>query len=112
RTRPRHTGRPAPAAARAALSTGNDVFYPGATEGGPTLAERIGAAYVRRLLLTSTGNGRVARAVTDVVTLERPAARLFTPPVLLAAVLGPRREQLTGPPLRPAEREAIAGILP
>ncbi|MET7532023.1 FAD-dependent monooxygenase [Streptomyces goshikiensis] len=101
-----------PVAAAWALSTGNDVFYPGATEGGPTLTERIGAAYVRRLLLTSTGNGRVARAVTDVVTLERPAARLFTPPVLLAAVLGPRREQLTGPPLRPAEREAIAGILP
>ncbi|MCJ1676772.1 FAD-dependent monooxygenase [Streptomyces sp. APSN-46.1] len=101
-----------PVGAAWALSTGNDVFYPGATESGPTLAERIGSAYVRRLLLTSTGNGRVARAVTDVVTLERPAARLFTPPVLLAAVLGPRRQQLTVPPLRTAERAAIATLRP
>ncbi|MBT2408725.1 MULTISPECIES: FAD-dependent monooxygenase [unclassified Streptomyces] len=101
-----------PVAAAWALSTGNDVFYPGAAENGPTLAERLSAAYVRRLLLTSTGNGRVARAVTDVMTLERPAARLFTPPVLLAAALGPRREQLSRPPLRTAERAAISSIRP
>ncbi|MEU8436460.1 FAD-dependent oxidoreductase [Streptomyces sp. NPDC029216] len=99
-----------PVGAAWALSTGNDVFYPGATDGGPTLAERIGAAYIRRLLRTSTGNGRVARAVTDVMTLERPAARLFTPPVLLAAVLGPRRAQLTGPPLAATELAAVAAL--
>ncbi|MCX5379959.1 NAD(P)/FAD-dependent oxidoreductase [Streptomyces sp. NBC_00091] len=99
-----------PVAAAWALSTGNDVFYPGATESGPTLAERCAAAYVRRLMHTSTGNGRVARAVTDVMTLERPAARLFTPPVLLAAALGPRRAQLAGPPLAAAELAAIAAL--
>ncbi|MFF5703074.1 NAD(P)/FAD-dependent oxidoreductase [Streptomyces sp. NPDC012794] len=99
-----------PVAAAWALSTGNDVFYPGATESGPTAAERVAAAYVRRLMRTSTGNGRVARAVTDVMTLERPATRLFTPPVLLAALLGPRRAQLTGPPLGPAERAAVAAL--
>ncbi|MEU3727506.1 FAD-dependent monooxygenase [Streptomyces sp. NPDC031705] len=97
-----------PVAAAWALSTGNDVFYPGATESGPTPAERVAAAYVRRLMRTSTGNGRVTRAVTDVMTLERPASRLFTPPVLLAALLGPRRPQLTGPPLAPAELAAVA----
>ncbi|MER5811853.1 FAD-dependent monooxygenase [Streptomyces sp. NPDC002033] len=100
----------APVTAAWALSTGNDVFYPGATESGPTLAEKVGAAYVRRLLHTSTGNGRVARAVTDVMTLERPAARLFTPPVLLAAALGPRRAQLTAPPLAATELAAIAAL--
>ncbi|MDH6541446.1 FAD-dependent monooxygenase [Streptomyces sp. SPB4] len=99
-----------PVGAAWALSTGNDVFYPGATESGPTRAERVAAAYVRRLLHTSTGNGRVARAVTDVMTLERPAARLFTPPVLLAAALGPRRAQLTGPPLAEAELAALAAL--
>ncbi|MFD8985534.1 FAD-dependent monooxygenase [Streptomyces sp. NPDC059564] len=99
-----------PVSAAWALSTGSDVFYPGATESGPTLAEKVGAAYVRRLLHTSTGNGRVARAVTDVMTLERPAARLFTPPVLLAAALGPRRAQLTGPPLADTELAAIAAL--
>ncbi|WP_405982213.1 pyridine nucleotide-disulfide oxidoreductase [Streptomyces sp. NBC_00158] len=97
-----------PVAAAWALSTGNDVFYPGATENGPTAAERAAAAYVRRLMRTSTGNGRVARAVTDVMTLERPATRLFTPPVLLAALLGPGRAQLTGPPLTPSELAAVA----
>ncbi|MFD0352456.1 FAD-dependent monooxygenase [Streptomyces sp. NPDC127110] len=99
-----------PVAAAWALSTGNDVFYPGATESGPTAAERAAAAYVRRLMRTSTGNGRVARAVTDVMTLERPASRLFTPPVLLAALLGPGRAQLTGPPLAPAELAAVAAL--
>ncbi|MFJ3878956.1 pyridine nucleotide-disulfide oxidoreductase [Streptomyces sp. NPDC090077] len=99
-----------PVSAAWALSTGNDVFYPGATESGPTAAERAAAAYVRRLMRTSTGNGRVARAVTDVMTLERPATRLFTPPVLLAALLGPGRAQLTGPPLGPAELAAVAAL--
>ncbi|MET8946200.1 FAD-dependent oxidoreductase [Streptomyces sp. NPDC004542] len=91
------------------LSTGVDVFYPGATEGGPTLRERVTAAYVRRLLHTATGNGRIARRVTDVTALERGAEVLLAPSVVLAAAVGPLRPPLAGPPLTTEERKA-AGL--
>nr|WP_240634491.1 MULTISPECIES: FAD-dependent monooxygenase [Streptomyces] len=88
------------------LATGQDVFYPGATEAGPTLRDRVLAAYVDRLLYTATGNGRVARRFTDVSSLERGAHVLLAPSVLLAAVIGPLQPQLTGPPLADEEWKA------
>ncbi|WP_326726286.1 pyridine nucleotide-disulfide oxidoreductase [Streptomyces sp. NBC_00243] len=93
------------------LATGQDVFYPGATENGPTLKDRIVAAYVDRLLLTATGNGRIARRFTDVSSLERGAQILLTPSVLLAAVIGPLKPQLTTPPLTAAEWKAAAPLV-
>jgi 2-polyprenyl-6-methoxyphenol hydroxylase-like FAD-dependent oxidoreductase len=81
------------------LATGQDVFYPGATEHGPTLRDRLLAAYVGRLMLTATGNGRIARRVTDVTSLERGAGVLVTPSVLVAAAVGPLKPALAGPPL-------------
>ena len=39
----------------------------------PALRDRIMAAYVGRLLHTATGNGRIARRITDVTSLERGA---------------------------------------
>ncbi|MGW3955649.1 FAD-dependent oxidoreductase [Streptomyces sp. NPDC004752] len=89
------------------LSTGSDVFYPGATETGPTLRERITAAYVGRLMHTATGNGRIARRVTDVTSLERGAAVLLAPSVLLAAAVGPLKPALGGPPLTAEELKAV-----
>lgn len=91
------------------LAVGQDVFYPGATSGGPALKDRLLAAYVDRLMLTATGNGRIARRVTDVTSLERGAAVLVAPSVVLAAVAGPLRPPLTGPPLTARERKA-AGL--
>ncbi|MFJ8104886.1 NAD(P)/FAD-dependent oxidoreductase [Streptomyces sp. NPDC096132] len=88
-----------PAAAAWDLAIGMDVFYPGATENGPTLRERLLAGYVGRLLHTATGNGRIARRVTDVTSLERGPEALVTPGVLLAALVGPLKPPLTGPPL-------------
>ncbi|MEU9730297.1 FAD-dependent oxidoreductase [Streptomyces sp. NPDC048002] len=88
-----------PAGAAWDLAIGMDVFYPGATENGPTWAERLVAAYVDRLTYTATGNGRVARAVTDVMSLEKGAGALLTPSVLVAAVRGPLKPPLSGPPL-------------
>lgn len=98
-----------PVAAAWDLAIGQDVFYPGATAGGPTLRDRLVTAYVNRLMLTATGNGRVARRVTDVTSLERRAETLLTPDMLLAALVGPLRPRLTGPPLTPRERKA-AGL--
>ncbi|MEV0171285.1 pyridine nucleotide-disulfide oxidoreductase [Streptomyces sp. NPDC050803] len=80
------------------LAIGQDVFYPGATESGPTFRERLVAAYVGRLMYTATGNGRIARRVTDVTSLERRAEVLLTPSVLLAAAVGPLRPVPGGPP--------------
>ncbi|MHC3472147.1 FAD-dependent oxidoreductase [Streptomyces sp. 7R007] len=91
------------------LATGQDVFYPGATEGGPTLRDRVLAAYVSRLMRTATGNGRIARRVTDVTSLERRAEVLLAPDVLLAAAVGPLKPGLTEPPLT-AEELKVAGL--
>ncbi|MFJ3229975.1 FAD-dependent oxidoreductase [Streptomyces sp. NPDC086787] len=88
------------------MAIGQDVFYPGATENGPTLRDRLVAAYVDRLMRTATGNGRVARRVTDVTSLERGSAVLLAPDVLLAAAVGPLRPPLDGPPLTAQERKA------
>ncbi|MFG2571565.1 NAD(P)/FAD-dependent oxidoreductase [Streptomyces sp. NPDC048481] len=94
-----------PAGAAWDLAVGQDVFYPGATENGPTLRDRMLAAYVGRLMLTATGSGRIARRVTDVTSLERGPQVLLTPTVLLAATAGPLKRPLPGPPLTPSERE-------
>ncbi|MEU0332981.1 FAD-dependent oxidoreductase [Streptomyces sp. NPDC006193] len=91
------------------LAVGADVFYPGATEGGPTLRDRLTAAYVGRLLHTATGNGRIARRVTDVTALQRGPEALLAPSVLVAALAGPLRPPLAVPPLTAEERKA-AGL--
>ncbi|MCW8381916.1 NAD(P)/FAD-dependent oxidoreductase [Streptomyces justiciae] len=91
------------------LATGQDVFYPGATEEGPTGRDRLVAAYVDRLMYTATGNGRIARRVTDVTSLERRAEVLLAPSVLLAALVGPLKATLAEPPLTAEELKA-AGI--
>ncbi|WP_208117024.1 NAD(P)/FAD-dependent oxidoreductase [Streptomyces sp. NBC_00582] len=96
-----------PAAAAWDLAIGQDVFYPGATEGGPTVRDRVLSAYVGRLMLTATGNGRIARRVTDVTSLERGAAVLLTPSVLLAAAVGPLKPALSGPPLTGEELKRV-----
>ncbi|MDQ0962141.1 flavin-dependent dehydrogenase [Streptomyces sp. B4I13] len=87
------------------LAVGQDVFYPGATETGPTRRDRLVAAYVGRLMLTATGNGRMARRVTDVTSLERGPQVLLSPSTLAAAAVGPLRPPLPGPPLTVDERQ-------
>lgn len=98
-----------PVAAAWSMATSQDVFYPGAAEHGPTVLDRLVAAYVGRLMHTATGNGRIARRVTDVTSLERGSHVLLTPGVLLAALVGPLRPALSGPPLT-AEEWKAAGL--
>ncbi|MGW2044751.1 NAD(P)/FAD-dependent oxidoreductase [Streptomyces sp. NPDC001858] len=88
-----------PARAAWDLAVGQDVFYPGATENGPTLQDRLQSAYVGRLMHTATGSGRIARRVTDVTSLERGPQVLLTPSVLVAAAVGSLKPALSGPPL-------------
>ncbi|QNP72899.1 FAD-dependent monooxygenase [Streptomyces roseirectus] len=94
-----------PASAAWELALGMDVFYPGATATGPTFRDRALAAYVGRLLLTATGNGRVARRFTDVTALERGGHVLLAPSMLLAAAAGPLKPPLTDAPLTAEERK-------
>ncbi|MCH0561341.1 MULTISPECIES: NAD(P)/FAD-dependent oxidoreductase [Streptomyces] len=91
------------------LAIGADVFYPGATEHGPTLRDRVLSAYVGRLLYTATGNGRIARRVTDVTSLQRGAQTLLSPSMLVAAAVGPLKPPLAVPPLTAQERKT-AGV--
>ncbi|MFF1542392.1 NAD(P)/FAD-dependent oxidoreductase [Streptomyces sp. NPDC058291] len=91
-----------PAGAAWDLAVGQDVFYPGATENGPTLRDRLLAAYVGRLMLTATGSGRIARRVTDVTSLERGPQVLLTPTVLLPPPAAPLMRPVPGPRLPPA----------
>ncbi|MDI3101997.1 FAD-dependent monooxygenase [Streptomyces sp. AN-3] len=96
-----------PVATAWAFATGTDVFYEGATETGPTLGERVAARFVDRLNLTATGSGRVARALTDVMTLQAGPEALAHPSTLIAAAVGPLKPQLTQPPLTAEERQAL-----
>jgi flavin-dependent dehydrogenase len=89
------------------FATGSDVLFPGATENGPTVVERLAARYIDRLVHTATGSGRVARSVTDVMTLESGPGRLLSPDTLIAAARGPLKPLLRQPPLTAEERQAI-----
>ncbi|MFM9629765.1 MULTISPECIES: FAD-dependent oxidoreductase [Streptomyces] len=89
------------------FATGTDVFYDGATESGPTASERIAAHLVDRLAYTATGSGRIARDLTEVMTLQAGPERLLRPSTLIAAARGPLKPPLTDPPLSPDERRAI-----
>ena len=88
-----------PVAAAWDLAIGQDVFYPGATDKGPTLRDRLAAAYVeppdahghRQRPDRAPGDGR------DVAGTRRGGAADAT--VLLAAAIGPLKRPLSGPPL-------------
>ena len=59
----------------------------------------IGAWLLLVIALLDSLDGRVARALTDVMSLEKGAQVLLTPSVLLAAAVGPLKPALSGPPL-------------
>ncbi|WP_327357826.1 NAD(P)/FAD-dependent oxidoreductase [Streptomyces sp. NBC_01304] len=90
-----------------ALAVGQDIHFPCTTGKTPNAADRIVQAYSRRLSYTATGNLHAAIALTDVITLRTSPARLFRPDVVLAALLGPGRPQLTGPQFSASERHAL-----
>ncbi|MCM2394174.1 NAD(P)/FAD-dependent oxidoreductase [Streptomyces albipurpureus] len=97
-----------PVSAAWSLATSQDALYPG-TGRRPSAVERIQAAYASRLQLVSASNYRVAVALTDVMSLQRPASRLLRPDVVLAALLGPQFTPLDGPPLTRAELAVAHG---
>ncbi|MFC7991996.1 NAD(P)/FAD-dependent oxidoreductase [Streptomyces pilosus] len=88
------------------LAVGQDVFYPGATDTPPTAMQRALARYIDRCVETGATNPRALGALLDVMSLERPPARLFSADMLWPMIIGRRKAQLTEPPLSHKEREA------
>ncbi|MFE7776348.1 NAD(P)/FAD-dependent oxidoreductase [Streptomyces sp. NPDC057445] len=89
------------------LATGQDMHFPGSKGRKPTAFDRLLQRYVNRLTLTAIGSFRVAKALTDVMTLQKGVAPLVRPDVVLAALRGPQLPLLGHPPLTDREREAL-----
>ncbi|MER6420655.1 FAD-dependent monooxygenase [Streptomyces sp. NPDC001137] len=90
------------------LAVGQDAFYPGAADTPPTALERVLARFVDRAVATGARNPRALGALLDVMSLEKPATRLFSPDMLIPMLFGPKKPHLQGPPLTEPERKTAA----
>jgi 2-polyprenyl-6-methoxyphenol hydroxylase-like FAD-dependent oxidoreductase len=98
------------AAAAWTPATGQDLFFPGVEAPAPPgPAARAAGRYVTALMNAATGDHEVVQRFTDVMTLEKPATRLASPRMLLAALRGPRLPQLDGPALTRDEQAVLDG---
>ncbi|GAB3181654.1 NAD(P)/FAD-dependent oxidoreductase [Streptomyces incanus] len=95
-----------PVAAAWDLAVGQDALYPGATDTPPKAVERFLARFVDRAVETGASNPRAMAALLDVMSLEKPATRLFSPDMLHPMLFGPRKQPLVGPPITDEERQA------
>jgi 2-polyprenyl-6-methoxyphenol hydroxylase-like FAD-dependent oxidoreductase len=95
-----------PVAAAWDLAVGQDAFYPGAADTPPTALERLLARFVDRAVATGARSPRALGALLDVMSLEKPATRLFSADMLVPMLFGPKKPHLQGPPLTEAERKA------
>ncbi|MFF8568518.1 FAD-dependent oxidoreductase [Streptomyces albidoflavus] len=93
------------------MATSQDICYPEVrtTVVDPRLTRRTpeedrSAQYFGRLALR---HPEVNAALTDVITLNAPMSRLSSPQVLAALGGAGALPELTGPPLRPAERALL-----
>ncbi|MFB7243834.1 pyridine nucleotide-disulfide oxidoreductase [Streptomyces populi] len=91
------------------LAVGQDVLYPGATDETPGRLERVAAGFIDRAVDAGARNPHALRVLLDVMSMERPPARLLAPDMLFRVFLGRKEPLLDGPPLTEAERKA-AGL--
>lgn len=97
-----------PVAAAWDLAVGQDAFYPGATDTPPTAMERFLARFVDKAVETGARNPRAMGALLDVMSMEKPATRLFSRDMLIPMLFGPRKPHLQGPPLTEDERKVMS----
>ncbi|AZM93761.1 FAD-dependent monooxygenase [Streptomyces sp. W1SF4] len=90
------------------LAVGQDACYPDAGATPPRAVERLLTRFVDRAVETAARSPRALGALLDVMSLEKPATRLFSPDVLVPMLFGPRKPHLQAPPLTDAERKAAA----
>ncbi|MFD0353986.1 FAD-dependent monooxygenase [Streptomyces sp. NPDC127110] len=88
------------------LAVGQDACYPGASATPPRAVERFLTRFVDRAVETAARSPRALGALLDVMSLSKPATRLFSPDVLVPMLFGPKRPHLQEPPLTAAERRA------
>ncbi|MFJ4789691.1 pyridine nucleotide-disulfide oxidoreductase [Streptomyces sp. NPDC088794] len=93
-----------------AVAVGQDVWYPGTRGGQPGTADRLVAAYSRRLTRTATGSYQAAAAVWDLSSLTTGPTRVLRPRTLLATLNGPLLPPLTEPPLTESERKILRSL--
>ncbi|MFI0960988.1 FAD-dependent monooxygenase [Streptomyces sp. NPDC021080] len=91
------------------LAVGQDILYPGATDGAPSRLERVAAGYIDRAVDAGARNPHALRVLLDVMSMERTPARLLAPDMLFRVFLGRKEPLLDGPPLTEDERKA-AGL--
>jgi 2-polyprenyl-6-methoxyphenol hydroxylase-like FAD-dependent oxidoreductase len=94
-----------PVAAAWDLAVGQDAAYPGATDTPPTAVERLLTRFVDHAVATGARNPRALGALLDVMSLEKPATRLFSPDMLIPMLFGPKKPHLQDPPLTDEERK-------
>jgi 2-polyprenyl-6-methoxyphenol hydroxylase-like FAD-dependent oxidoreductase len=97
-----------PVAAAWDLAVGQDAFYPGATDTPPTALERLLARFVDQAVATGARNPRALGALLDVMSLEKPATRLFSPDMLIPMLLGPKKPHLPRAPLSEQEWKSVS----
>ncbi|MGW1759100.1 FAD-dependent oxidoreductase [Streptomyces mirabilis] len=88
------------------LAVGQDVFYPDASDQPPTRLERTLAAFVDKAVDAGSRNPHALRILLDVMSMEKPPARLLMPDMLALVYLGRKTPPLEGPPLTEQERKA------
>jgi 2-polyprenyl-6-methoxyphenol hydroxylase-like FAD-dependent oxidoreductase len=92
-----------PVAAAWDLAVGQDALYPGATDTPPNALERLLARFVDQAVATGARNPRALAALLDVMSLETPATRLFSPDMLIPMIFGPTKPHLSRAPLSEQE---------
>ncbi|WCN05064.1 NAD(P)/FAD-dependent oxidoreductase [Streptomyces sp. M92] len=94
-----------PVAAAWDLAVGQDARYPGASDASPAWTERMLARFVDQAVATGARNPRALSALLDVMSMEKPATRLFSPDMLIPMLFGPKKPHLQAPPLAESERK-------
>ncbi|MFF7504422.1 FAD-dependent oxidoreductase [Streptomyces lavendulae] len=89
------------------LAVGQDAFYPGAGDTPPNTVEKLLARYVDRAVETGARSPRALGALLDVMSLEKPATRLFSPDMLLPMLFGRKLPRLQAPPLSDTEKASV-----
>ncbi|WP_026179431.1 NAD(P)/FAD-dependent oxidoreductase [Streptomyces hokutonensis] len=97
-----------PVAAAWDLAVGQDAFYPGAADTPPTAVEKLLARFVDQAVATGARNPRALGALLDVMSLEKPATRLFSPDMLIPMLLGPKKPHLPQAPLSEQEWKSVS----
>lgn len=98
-----------PAALAWELATSQDILYPGAVGQQPRPGTALANAFVNRLVRTATGRAQVTRAFFGVITMSEPVTSWLHPDIVVAALRGPGRKPLAGPPLTKEELKVAAG---